>query len=342
MNGKERLQAQIASGVREIVEDIDYLRIKFGVNSIQVLTPRVETRLRSGYMAAIPLKLQFVYENQVLVILTYEMGYPRETSLNVELLNLHETTSVTNGNSSLPPISQFPFNSNARLSPLNSDIIALLLSHLQSKRQEKDVSGSFLRTAPLCDCMHDFLRPHQNTDHISHPQTISVSPSTHSSSAQATGVEDMNVTVDSASRYFTCGSCRQHLFQLSETETHVPPKPHTSSSSCTSYFLTEAPSWLVKQPDQVSGKIACPKCAAKLGHWSWSGLQCGCASWITPAFQIIKSKVDLKISSAESMSSTKVDSIVVNRNAVSGDQVLVTQDEVDIDTKCDDTSDADY
>ena len=40
------------------------------------------------------------------------------------------------------------------------------------------------------------------------------------------------------------------------------------------------------------GKIACPKCSTRVGNYNWSGMQCSCGAWITPAFQVIKSKVD--------------------------------------------------
>ena len=38
----------------------------------------------------------------------------------------------------------------------------------------------------------------------------------------------------------------------------------------------------------------CPnaKCDAKLGAWSWAGLQCSCGTWVAPSFSIHRNKVD--------------------------------------------------
>ena len=42
------------------------------------------------------------------------------------------------------------------------------------------------------------------------------------------------------------------------------------------------------------GKLNCPHCRAKLGSFTWSGEQCSCGRWVTPAFMFNKSKVDEK------------------------------------------------
>ena len=43
---------------------------------------------------------------------------------------------------------------------------------------------------------------------------------------------------------------------------------------------------------QVDGKLLCPKCAVRLGSYTWSGMQCSCGAWVAPAIQVVKSKVD--------------------------------------------------
>ena len=43
---------------------------------------------------------------------------------------------------------------------------------------------------------------------------------------------------------------------------------------------------------QVDGKLICPKCAVRLGSYTWSGMQCSCGAWVAPAIQVVKSKVD--------------------------------------------------
>ncbi|KAK1291844.1 Dual specificity protein phosphatase [Acorus calamus] len=43
----------------------------------------------------------------------------------------------------------------------------------------------------------------------------------------------------------------------------------------------------------MEGKLTCIHCKWNLGYFNWSGIQCSCGSWITPAFQIHKSRVDI-------------------------------------------------
>ena len=38
--------------------------------------------------------------------------------------------------------------------------------------------------------------------------------------------------------------------------------------------------------------IKCKKCSLKLGEFFSKGTQCSCGSWVVPAVQIVKSKVD--------------------------------------------------
>ncbi|PLW38069.1 hypothetical protein PCANC_14567 [Puccinia coronata f. sp. avenae] len=74
---------------------------------------------------------------------------------------------------------------------------------------------------------------------------------------------------------------------------HSPPLAR--SSDCSSYFV-EPLSWMgsALQTGQLHGKLLCPAthCKAKLGSFDWAGSQCSCGAWITPGFQILRSKVD--------------------------------------------------
>ena len=65
------------------------------------------------------------------------------------------------------------------------------------------------------------------------------------------------------------------------------------SSQCQSLFVQQT-EWL----DEIAigrsqGKLICPKCSGRLGSFNWSGMQCSCGQWITPAFQIHKTRIDL-------------------------------------------------
>lgn len=44
----------------------------------------------------------------------------------------------------------------------------------------------------------------------------------------------------------------------------------------------------------VSGKLYCPSCNARLGSFSWAGLPSSCGIWVTPAFQLHLSRLDME------------------------------------------------
>ena len=75
---------------------------------------------------------------------------------------------------------------------------------------------------------------------------------------------------------------------------------------CTSHFLAvDAPSALhgalIATDAGDQGDLCCPKCKARVGYFSWYGLQCACGAWVTPAIQVIKSKVDEAVGSARAV-----------------------------------------
>src|SRR5690554_6802729 len=59
-----------------------------------------------------------------------------------------------------------------------------------------------------------------------------------------------------------------------------------AATVCQSYFI-EPVEW-IQDLHGLEGKISCPKCDSKLGTFKWSGGQCSCGSWVTPAFMMHK------------------------------------------------------
>ena len=56
------------------------------------------------------------------------------------------------------------------------------------------------------------------------------------------------------------------------------------SSTCQNVFLQPL-AWMRGVEDGgVEGKLCCPRCDVKVGHFNWSGCQCSCGAWVTPAF----------------------------------------------------------
>ena len=66
-----------------------------------------------------------------------------------------------------------------------------------------------------------------------------------------------------------------------------------SAAACSSYF-TEPHTWMdVLDSAGDYGKLSCPNCSARVGVFAWIGVQCSCGAWVTPAFQLHASSVDL-------------------------------------------------
>ncbi|XP_067402072.1 dual specificity protein phosphatase 12 [Emydura macquarii macquarii] len=107
---------------------------------------------------------------------------------------------------------------------------------------------------------------------------------------------------------YKCRKCRRSLFRRTSILAHAegsgpaafahkritdPAQLRNDSRvKCTSYFI-EPVQWM--EPillGVMEGQLLCPKCTSKLGSFSWRGEQCSCGRWVTPAFQIHKSRVD--------------------------------------------------
>ncbi|NXM49180.1 DUS12 phosphatase, partial [Gymnorhina tibicen] len=107
---------------------------------------------------------------------------------------------------------------------------------------------------------------------------------------------------------YRCRKCRRALFRSSSILSHMEGIGPTafahkritdsarlsgnSQEKCTSYFI-EPVQWM--EPallGVMEGQLLCPKCTSKLGSFSWRGDQCSCGRWVTPAFQLHKSRVD--------------------------------------------------
>jgi len=115
--------------------------------------------------------------------------------------------------------------------------------------------------------------------------------------------------------YYACRKCRTVLFRENDLEN--PPHAESfhcfsirkqkhaglnlganSHNKCGSMFLQKELPWM----DQTSsgeinssneGKLKCPKCSSKVGVWKWSGTQCPCGTWVTPAIYFPLGKIDV-------------------------------------------------
>ena len=132
---------------------------------------------------------------------------------------------------------------------------------------------------------------------------------------------------------FACRKCRNILFGEGDLakghvqNLHSFRRPNYDKNRrtqpCSSLFCGEnVLEWLVNSnldgveasddPSySVEGKLTCPKCLSKVGHWNWSGAQCSCGTWVTPAIQIPLSKVDEIQSMSAAFSLNTPESVVI-------------------------------
>lgn len=112
---------------------------------------------------------------------------------------------------------------------------------------------------------------------------------------------------------FSCRRCRAPLFRAADLSEHEAGQHEfayrraeksrrggaAGTGDCTSYFLREPLRWMagVATSGETEGKLACPKCATRVGSLRWAGMQCSCGTWVTPAIQIGKKAVDARIRS---------------------------------------------
>ncbi|XP_078739989.1 dual specificity protein phosphatase 12 [Lampetra fluviatilis] len=62
--------------------------------------------------------------------------------------------------------------------------------------------------------------------------------------------------------------------------------------ACTSLFV-EPIRWMeAALVGVLEAPLQCPKCVCKVGAFSWRGERCSCGQWVTPSFQIHRSRVD--------------------------------------------------
>ncbi|KAF7147086.1 hypothetical protein RHSIM_Rhsim03G0036700 [Rhododendron simsii] len=130
-------------------------------------------------------------------------------------------------------------------------------------------------------------------------------PTEEVSSEVGTAVDAVKVS----SPAYRCKKCRRVVAVQDNVVDHVPGEGETSfqwhkrrsgnpfnkcdEMECSSIFV-EPLRWMTAVEEGASeGKLMCAHCEGRLGYFNWSGIQCSCGSWITPAFQLHKSRVDI-------------------------------------------------
>jgi dual specificity phosphatase 12 len=309
MDGKGKAQLQRLKGTRSIVEELDDLRLAFGFDFVTVLTPIVETRLRAGFVPPKNLKVGIDLQNYKTknlvcrVEFEFPIGYPElpficeVTSTGPEEEVVSQVKFLLNELQSLEGESLDTVSTARKLKNKLDEVLTKQYGEGLVVEQEKNVSVFSIPQEHVSDEVAE-----DNEDNTQQQQEFQPSP-------------------DSV---YCCKICRTVLFSSPELQSHNGPK-------CTSYFLSEPPSWFAQNgkssvpstssstsathnssseregtaettPAPATGaavggeadKLYCSKCVARVGSWSWAGSRCACGAWVAPAFQFIKSKLDEK------------------------------------------------
>lgn len=281
MNGKDRVALQEKNGVRAIVSEIDRLVITFGAGAVEVLTPKVETRVRSGYIAQRPLSATCtLIDIQVAVTLTIPYGFPNHP---IEII-------VRSSRMDIEPILQqkvnkFASSSSGEVFPTAEEIVTVTRDNyadlVKCMGEEDEING---RITDKIEEIEDIVDEDDDSD---------AEPSMLKELIVESKLKPTISSEDSMTySHYTCRKCRTFVFSVDELGRHT--LDNKGSNRCNSFFLTDPPSWLTIGAEE-SGKINCSKCQTRLGSWSWIGCKCSCGKWIVPAFQLTKSKLDWKL-----------------------------------------------
>ena len=293
MDGIAKGKHQEEIGVREIVEDVDALRLSLGFDRVKVLTPKVETRLRSATLANIPLKLVGEINPTCLVELTFPHGYPRKPIEARILTEACEETAAIN--EVMTELLQQFCSQPITIASANENVMDRADDDEEEEEREgEDDDDEEMTLYPRALAAVTFVRSIVNANEqqaaISHTPTTSNSDASIEENAVDT---DNPVDVDNPTHpipinNYTCMICGTFLFNSTHIESHPSPRAKDlerhqksggggkvqSPSSCASIFLsTETLGTFLDGMKLVEnqGKFSCPKCNGKIGQWCWTG-----------------------------------------------------------------------
>jgi len=280
MNGIEKRELQKAQGVFPHVDAMDKLRLRFGFDRVRVLTPKVETRLRSGECAQIPLKIEVMEPTQeTSIVCTLLPNYPNET-LVVEVFQ--GGGDETKEKDEILSSEVQAFCDELPLPICIMVVVDFFHSLLPSPKEEtKGREGDEIGS--------------EEGEEYEDQAEVGVEEERSEEQAAATDCGDeerKDVDVRGA-----CKRCRSIIFN-GGVSYHKPgakdfARRGGARNACTSLFLADTETLCISLPiGENEGKIVCTKCQSRLGLWNWAGSQCSCGVWVTPAICITRSKID--------------------------------------------------
>ena len=314
MNGQERVRLQRKAGVREIVADIDALKVKYGFSRIKILTPRAEVNLRLGKKSLKPIRVQFEYSPNVTAVFCFTMEYP-SAPLMLESL---DCTVTTEEGEVLRMKAEDTLKNYLEMRSGAEEGYAVHFTQLFNEC-EWPTTPRLIESECIAD---DDLDNHDSNHGGSDNNDILDKDNADERSNEESNTIENDLTVlndlsifriedqacqtaeplmaKSDNMLFKCRKCRGVIFT---TDDFADGHGYRTQSServderikCRALLLDpQRVQWiseLVKSSCATSGNLPCPHCFTKLGTYDWSGAKCTCG-WIAPSFRITESKVD--------------------------------------------------
>lgn len=290
MDGSTLALLQETVGVRKIVEDIDALRMMLGFDNVVVLTPKVEIRLRSAEKPAIPMKVSCnicVKDLSSRLLLTFPEGYPNDSLV----------TEVMRSDGAISELMAEKLQEYCLL-PCSESVTSVTFERY---RRAPTVVG-YLRQLLEDEHIHSSPIDLTNTEVYIDDITpdLAATEAAVCFSSENVDYHNEEAVLEQDDKFYSCMVCGSFLFTDSEVEKHTPTQKDFDRRGgqilqCSSVFISSLPKFMDdSKVTENTVKIACPKCGGKLGLISWTGSQCSCGAWITPAIQFINSKIDVK------------------------------------------------
>ncbi len=243
MNGQELAELQEESGVRGLVQDLDALRVKLGLDCVIVQTPRAEVTVRSGYQAKIPLVvLCRIPDEDVDIVIGFPMGYPEFEALEIQKCSCGDADE------------ELAVELQEQLQEFSDQSIGEVQYAIDVITRAKEIIKEWR------------IIPENVTyeSHITDPSPMMEVSAANDDRCDATEAEAKKM------KAYSCRLCRSYLFCDKDLE------PHEGYLNCSTLFISEPVMPASLDDGSIGGKIGCPHCGAKLGSWCWVGTQCSC------------------------------------------------------------------
>ena len=264
------------------MDELDKLRMTYGFDRVKVLTPIVESRLRSGHEPPRALKVEVPITSNLKAEFTFQIGFPG--------LSADVVASWTQN----PPDD---IDGNILIAYTNEQKSTGIKSTLECIEMLREMFS--MEKFPLVneDGEADSEEYEEREKYSDFKDDINENIRGKNEESTHGLLDEMNTNVhtncvefvdDSGCHIYCCKICSTVLFDTSQLHEHSAPKFGVNNFKCTSYFLDDPPSWL-SLGGEDGDKLYCLKCKTRVGSWSWSGSKCSCEAWITPAFQFVKS-----------------------------------------------------